>query len=127
MFKNINNINYSEVSGLYTPELTNDANITATISGECQWMRQGSVVTVSGKIQIDPILANVMTSVGISLPIASNFTSENQAAGTWYAPVIAGQGAGIKADAAKNSAQLNTLPTDTANQSWFFSFTYSIR
>jgi len=61
------------VSGTYTPTVTSTANIQSASATECQYIRVGNVVTMSGSFSIDPISASTTTSIELSLPIASNF------------------------------------------------------
>src|SRR3989304_507028 len=59
-------------SGVYPPTLTNTTNIAASTAYECQWMRIDSVITVSGKFDVDPTTAATVCVLGLSLPGASN-------------------------------------------------------
>ena len=52
-------------------------------------MRVGDVVTVSGQFDIDPTTPAVATLLGISLPIASAFTTAYQLGGTAFATGVA--------------------------------------
>lgn len=71
-------------SGTWTPTLTNIANLDSTTANLSQWMRVGNVVTFSGLIAADPTSAAVATRVGISLPIASDFSATSNAAGVGF-------------------------------------------
>jgi hypothetical protein len=113
-------------SGTYTPTLTNVANLDASTAYGCQWSRVGSVVTVSGRVSVDPTLAATSTQLGLSLPVASNFTGAEQCAGAAFAPGVAGQGAAILADTANDRAQLQFVAGDVTNQDMYFSFTYIV-
>lgn len=113
-------------SGVYTPTLTNVANLDGSTAFECQYLRVGSVVTVSGKVSVDPTTTATSTQLGISLPIASNLGAEEDCAGTAFASAIASQGAAIKADATNNRAQMQWIAGDVTNQLLFFSFTYQV-
>lgn len=113
-------------SGTYTPTLTNVANLDGSTAFQCQYTRVGSVVTVSGKVSIDPTLAATSTQLGISLPIASNFGAEEDCAGTAVAPGIAGQCSAIKADTTNDRAQLQFVSGDLTNQPMFMTFSYRI-
>lgn len=113
-------------SGTYTPTLTNEANLDGSTAYVCQYSRVGSTVTVSGRFRVDPTAATTSTQLGISLPIASNFTSAEQCGGTAFAIAIAGQGAGIYADTTNDRARVQFLSGDTTNQDMFFSFTYRV-
>lgn len=113
-------------SGTYTPTLTNVANLDTVTAIPCQYLRVGSVVTVSGGIAIDPTLAATATEVGISIPIASNFGAAEDCAGVAFAPSVAGQGAAILADFTNDRAAMRWISTDITNQAMYFSFTYRI-
>lgn len=112
--------------GTYTPTLTNVANLDASTAYACQYMRVGNTVTVSGRVDIDPTLAATITQMRMSLPVASNFTANNECGGTAAASSIAGQVAAIRADAANNEAELVYRSADVTNQAMFFSFTYTV-
>ena len=113
-------------SGTYTPTLTNVANLDASTAYEAQYMRVGSVVTVSGRVDIDPTLAATSTQLGISLPIASNLGATEDCAGTAFCTAVAGMGAAILGDAANNRAQLQYISSDINNQPMYYTFTYGV-
>lgn len=70
-------------SGTYTPTLTNTANVASSTAFVCQYMRVGTVVTVSGAVTIQATAAaSTATVLGMSVPVASNFTSVSQCSGT---------------------------------------------
>lgn len=117
-------LEYKEItSGHYVPTLTNVTNVSASTSYRSQWMRVGSVVTVSGKVDVDATLA-VATELGISLPITSNISAEENCAGTASASAVASQSAAIVGDATNNRAAMKWIAADLANRSMFFTFTY---
>lgn len=113
-------------SGVYTPTLTNVANLDGTTAFQCQYTRMGDNVVVSGGLNVDATLAGVSTQVGISLPISSNFGSVLDCAGTAAAPGVAGQCAAIKADTTNDRAQLEFMSGSLANNAMFFIFMYRI-
>ena len=115
-------------SGTYTPTLTNVANVGASTAYSCQYHRVGDIVHVSGKVDVDPTTTLVLTQLGISLPIASNFANANECAGTAVAPAISGGTgcAAILGEATNNRAELQMTPVDVANQSFYFTFTYRV-
>lgn len=113
-------------SGTYTPTLTNVANLDASTAYLCQYMRVGSVVTVSGKVDVDPTLTGTSTQLGITLPIASNLANAQNCAGTAFASGIAAQGAAILADTTNDRAQMQWIAGDVSNQAMYFTFTYQI-
>ena len=120
----------SATSGTYTPTLTNTTNITSSTASTAQYMRVGSVVTVSGKVVIDPASQPAATLLGISLPVASSLATEQQLGGTGAAISTGGQlVARIFADTTNDRASFS-FATDGANTdvstSWAFQFSYLV-
>jgi hypothetical protein len=113
-------------SGTYTPTLTNTTNIAASTAYECQYLRVGSTVTVSGRIDVDPTTASIDTLLGISLPIASNFGGSEDCAGAAAASGIVSESAAINADSVNDRAQMIWVTASNANHAMFFSFTYQV-
>lgn len=117
-------------SGTYTPTLTNGANISASTADVLQYMRVGSVVTVSGRItSVDPIATVNYCGLGITLPIATTFSSVSQCGGTGCE--FRGGGAqcqpgSIIADTVNNRATLNFSASLTTPCEWLIHFTYTI-
>jgi hypothetical protein len=113
-------------SGTYTPTLTNVANLDASTAYEAQYMRVGNTVTVSGKVDVDPTLTATSTQLGISLPVASNFGTQQDCGGVAFCPAIAAMGAAILADRTNDRAQLQFVSSDVNNNSLFFIFSYQV-
>ncbi len=112
-------------SGTYTPTINNVLNLSASQAFECQYLRVGKTVTVSGRVSIDPTAAGP-TQLSITLPISSNFQKLEQCAGTAAAPSVAGQSASIQGDTGTNHALLQWVAVDTSSQNMLFTFTYTI-
>lgn len=112
-------------SGTYTPTLTNVLNLDASTAFQCQYLRVGAVVTVSGQFSVDPT-ATGLTRLGISLPIASNFGATSDLGGCANSIAVASESAGIHADTTNDRAQVNWITTTTANNSMYFTFTYEV-
>ena len=113
-------------SGTYTPTLGGvSLNVASSSAFVCQWLRVGNVVTVSGMVGVDPILAGVITRLGISLPIASDFSVTQQCAGTISAGAPAASGV-IYGESAINVATLDLAPITALIVFYFFTFTYQI-
>lgn len=112
-------------SGVYTPSLTNATNVAASTANECQWMRIGNVVTVSGAVNIDPTATGAVI-LGISLPVASNFANSNELAGVG-ADSVGDWPARISADTANDRASLVYMAISTISNPWWFTFTYQIK
>ena len=111
-------------SGTYTPTLTNTTNVAASTAYVCQYMRVGSVVTVSGRVDIDPT-ATGQIIMGMSLPIASDFSAATECGGACI-PIASTAAYGIYGDLTNNRASIEGLAVSTANLTHTFSFTYLI-
>jgi hypothetical protein len=115
-------------SGTYLPTLTNTTNIAASTRFDSQYMRVGNVVTVSGRLNIDPTTSGAACELGISLPIASNFSATTQCGGvgaiqTTTTEVSTG---GIAADVTNDRAQFRFVAGGTAARDYHFTFTYQV-
>lgn len=111
-------------SGTYTPTLTNTTNVAASTPRQATYLRVGNSVTVAGQIDIDPTGAG-QTVLGLSLPVASAFTTAYQLGGAAACPAVL-QSAAISADSTNDRAQLEWLTADIANQTWTYTFTYQV-
>jgi hypothetical protein len=69
-------------SGTYTPSVTNMVNIASTTTIKSNWSRVGNIVTVAGYVSITTS-ANGLAQLGLSLPVASNFTTRYEGSGTF--------------------------------------------
>ena len=112
------------INGTYTPTLTDVANVAASTAYSCQYIRVGTVVTVSGEVDIDPTTTLTLTQLGISLPIASNLTATNELGGTSADDL--GTAARVAGDATNNRAELRMTPVDVTNRRFSFTFTYRV-
>lgn len=115
-------------AGVYTPTLTNVTNISASTAYECQYMRVGNTVTVSGKVDMD-ITATGAFELGISLPIASNFGATEDCAGVGTGTTSTPSASDvvyIKADTTNDRASMNGDDNDTSNHTHYFTFTYQV-
>lgn len=114
-------------SGVYTPTLTNGSNVDASTAYQCQFLRVGDVVTVSGRVDIDATSTPLPTEVVMSLPIASNVVNPEECAGTAYYQANSGiTNTGGIVYANSGQAALRFIANNTSNNSWFFTFTYLI-
>ena len=113
-------------SGTYTPTLTNSSNIDASTAFLCQYMRVGNVVTVSGQVNIDFTSAATYTSLGMTLPIASDFANASELGGVASSGVATVNTLGILADVTNNRAQFDGCSAATVNTAMRFSFTYLV-
>ncbi len=112
-------------SGTYTPvssSATNTSNITFYAA---TWIRVGNVVVVSGLVDVDAVAA-AATSFEATLPIASNFTSAIDAAGTAGADT-AENAMRIYASAANDKVVFSGISAVIAVQTFGYTFSYLIR
>ncbi len=112
-------------SGTYTPTLTNATNVAASTTYAAQYMRVGNSVTVSGAVDVDPTSAAIATVLGISLPVASNFSSTIHCCGT-AAVGNTEPAARVNANSTSDYAELVFVPTSAASQTWWYQFTYQV-
>lgn len=112
--------------GTYTPTASNTSNCSVT-PRSCVYSRVGPIVTVSGAVDVD-ITASGGYSFQLSLPIASDFTSSYDAAGTGnrkqgstYQDVSY-----IQANVANNTLFIEGSGTDVDNEQLVFTCQYRI-
>lgn len=118
--------NGAVASSNYTPTLTGVANVAASTAFSCHYMQVGDVVTVAGRFNLDPTAGSTLTTMGISLPIASALASAGQVGGTACLGILGYVGA-IYADVTNDRAEFTSLiGADAANRSWEFHFTYRV-
>lgn len=115
-------------SGTYTPVLTAVANLGASVSAVCQFIRVGNVCTVSGRISLTPTAgANTLTQFRISLPIASIITGATQCGGGGGRQATNDiEAFHIVADAASDEALVSFFASSNAAAFASFTFTYHI-
>lgn len=113
-------------SGTYTPTLTNTTNVASSTSYQAQYLRVGSVVTVSGRVNITPTAATTNTVLGLSLPIASNFTALENCGGSGAGDVIADRGAAVRANTTTDTAEIAWQTNSTTARTMYYSYTYLI-
>lgn len=115
----------SPSSGTYFPNLFNTTNLDGSTPYTCQWFRIGNVVSVSGRVDVNPTAAGA-TKLGISIPVPTNVQFVNQLAGVAACPTVAGEVAPIAGDTGNNRAQMSWVTTNTTNEAMFFTFQYLV-
>lgn len=115
----------SPTSGTYTPTLANTTNVSASTPYQCQYMQVGNVVTVSGRVDIDPTAAGLV-QMSMTIPVKSNFGTLQQCAGTAACASVSGVAVVIQADVGGNRALFQWIAVDLTNQPLFFTFTYLV-
>ncbi len=113
-------------SGTFTPTLTNVTNIASSTAYAGQYIRVGNVVTVSGTLSFQCTSAAVTgTEIGLTLPVASNFSSSIQLSGS-AGITDASIAAGIEADPTNDRARIYFKSADTVSSLMHFTFTYQV-
>lgn len=94
-------------SGVWTPTLTNVSNANSLTAFSSHYMRIGNQVSFSGKVTLTQATQGD-TTFGISLPIASNFGTATDAAGTGTCVefVATADGIYIEADTTNDRLQM---------------------
>ena len=109
-------------SGNYTPTLTGVANVNATTAYNCQYIRIGNVVSVSGRLEVDAATASALTIVSLQLPYNTTFANAHQCNGVLTAEdnicgIILGVG---------TAADLRFTPPNTGSFNYFFTLHFEI-
>jgi hypothetical protein len=117
-------------SGTYTPsQVSTNINVDALTFSECQYLRVGNAVTVSGQLGINATSATTDTVARISLPVASTFSASRQLGGTGV-QITSPYGANscvMLADASNNCVEIRLSPSSALGLTYNFSFTYQVR
>ena len=111
-------------SGTHTPTLTNTTNIDSSTASLNQYSRVGDIVTMSGRVVIDPT-ATGSIEMGMTIPVASDFSSGIHAGGTFCSIDGVDTGA-IYADATNNRLTFAGTVSATTSKSYSFHVTYRI-
>jgi hypothetical protein len=113
-------------SGTYTPTLTNDLNVSgASNDGDPQYQRIGNIVTVFGSVSFT-MTTTGNCLIGISLPIASNFTSTTQAHGMGVSFKTVSTNAVVSSDATNDRVSLSFVANAAETQTFRYSFSYQV-
>lgn len=113
--------------GTYTPILVNVSNAPTMTAYICQWLKVNNTVTTSCKFDYTATSV-AFTQVGVPLPVAANFTSVEQLAGTGtVASAAEFRPARVGADAVNDRAEVSFFaPVAGVSNSVTFTFTYHI-
>lgn len=111
-------------SGIYLPTATNVSNTSAITIDTAQYMRVGSVVTVSGRITFTNTL-NSPSQISITLPISTVVSSVGNVAGTGNENV-AMKSAIIRGRTGTNDALLEVDGLNSSTYTIYYTYTYRI-
>jgi hypothetical protein len=107
-------------SSSYTPTLTSVTNVASSTASTLNYFKNGSMVHIIGKVTITASAAGT-TRLGISLPIASNFTTNADAVG------FADFNGSIISDVTNDRLELEFTAIDTLSTEYGFMVTYVIK
>jgi hypothetical protein len=113
-------------SGTYTPTAVALNNIDSVTTYQCQYMRVGNVVTVSGRLDIDPTAVGATTRFSLSLPISSAFGSSSRAGGTCASNGDPATEQSFAIYAVGSVVWFDGRNTTASNIAHWFSFTYLV-
>lgn len=113
-------------SGTWTPTLTNAANLDGSTAFQCQYTRGATAVNWACRFSVNPTSNGASTQLGFTIPVTSNFGAVEDAAGTCVAPGIAGQGAGVSADATNDRMVMEFIAVDSTDQVMVCSGVYQV-
>ena len=111
--------------GSYTPTLTHVTNVASSTAYTSYWIRMGNVVVAMGVVDAAATGAG-STVLGISLPVASNFTSNIQCFGVGATQSIAGLSPAIYGDGTNDRAAMDWVASDATSRSTFYLFGYVV-
>jgi hypothetical protein len=114
--------------GTYTPTFTAVANADgAAVTGSLYYTRIGNQVTVRGVITVDATATGLLTTVGITLPIASALTATQQLSGQCTSSAIGAAFGTILADATNDRAELSFInDTNVGSATYSIWFSYEV-
>jgi len=112
---------------VYTPTAANNVNLSSnpTVT-EAQYIQVGNTVTVSGQFTAEPTVIATLTSFSLTLPIASNFGSVDDAAGTAVSAGLSGLSGQVIANIAGDYVTIKWISLGISPQTWSYLFTYQV-
>lgn len=117
-------------SSTYTPSYTGLVNVDAVTAYDLQYIRVGNVVTLSGRVDVDPTANTTTTGVRFTIPVASAFSQTYHAGGGGGDSSVGGGGnfsyCVINANAANDELELYFRSNGTGSSTYYFSATYLI-
>lgn len=114
-------------SGTYTPTYTGVANVDSITPFEARWMQIGDIVSVQGRVQIDPTSSTTATSLRISLPVPSDILTTGYLGGMAVASNVDDHTARVESDTVNDAALLNYTSRISTPSAWVYDFSYRIR
>lgn len=110
-------------TGSWTPTLTAAANVAATSAKLCLFYEIGNVINFSGQFTVQPSSA-ALCRVGITLPVSSNFASQEDLSGPAGCRNLQGQAGALNADITNDRMEFACVMVTAANGEWSFTGSY---
>lgn len=116
------------LEGTYTPTFTNTSNVSSFGSiNSANYMRQGDMITVSGRVYVNPISANVNTQFRMTLPIETTFSLFAELGGVLFSKNSQSLGGAILADTTYEQARFQYINTsDVIGREFSFIYMYRL-
>lgn len=113
----------------YLPTLTSVANVASKSvpGGAFHYMKIGNQVTVDGVLSLTPTAGTTLTTLGISLPFASNLAVVQDLTGPMTASVSSYIAGIVYADATNDRAQIEFSSINTSAHNVYVHFMYTIK
>lgn len=114
--------------GTYTPTAGCVANCGSVSGFAHQYSRVGNTVTVGGSVNLSATSgAGVLTTVSVTLPIASNFNSTQNANGGGGVDTATGAPIFVYADGGSDTAYISYRSTTSGAQTGRYTFVYVVQ
>lgn len=116
------------IHGTYTPTWTLVSNLVANPDTYiCNYVRVKNMVTVTGRVDIDPVSINTLTVASVSIPFELEFVAETDASGVAGMRAGAAYSGAMYAMAGQDQVRISfQTMTEVGRRAWDFSFTYRI-
>lgn len=111
----------------YTPSGTNITNAVSIAPGPAQWTRVGNEVSVAGYMTVGASAAGgTVTTLRLSLPIASNLGSISDLMGVGYCGGTTFSVVGVEAETVNDQALLRFQPSTTGIVVVYYQYKYTV-
>lgn len=114
------------ISGTYSPSVTSATNLDATPTATTAfYTRVGDVVTVSGRVTVNPTTTLNVTNFELSLPISSNLANLEDLTGQAVSAEVT-ETIEIYSEITNNTAEFNWIAVDVAESTYSYIFRYRV-
>ena len=117
-------------SGTYTPTITDSLNIDSTLLFGAHYTMINNIVTVSIMTTVDFSVGGSLSIIGLTIPVASDFTNENDVVGSAISDLeqnSSNRAGRCVADIGDNKVYLKITHSGSGNHYVAINFTYEIK